>query len=55
MEFLTTLNVPFIKIGSGDANNFPLLQRAAKLDKPLVISTVKLLKGNFLNPTLTMI
>ncbi|KAH8295439.1 hypothetical protein KR018_011084 [Drosophila ironensis] len=39
LEFLADLNVPFIKIGSGDANNFLLLKKAAKLDLPLVIST----------------
>lgn len=33
------MNVPFIKIGSGDANNFPLLKKAAMLKRPLVIST----------------
>ncbi|EDV49366.1 sialic acid synthase [Drosophila erecta] len=39
LEFLADLNVPFIKIGSGDANNFPLLKKAASWDFPLVIST----------------
>ncbi|XP_046805644.1 sialic acid synthase [Lucilia cuprina] len=39
LEQLDMLNVPFIKIGSGDANNFPLLEKAAKLERPLVIST----------------
>lgn len=33
------MKVPFIKIGSGDANNFPLLRKAAGLKIPLVIST----------------
>lgn len=36
---LYDLNVPVIKIGSGDANNIPLLIEAAKLDTPLIIST----------------
>lgn len=36
---LIDLNVPVIKIGSGDANNIPLLIEAAKLSKPLIIST----------------
>ncbi|XP_013107131.2 sialic acid synthase isoform X1 [Stomoxys calcitrans] len=36
---LDLLNVPFIKIGSGDANNFPLLEKAAKLQRPIIIST----------------
>lgn len=31
--------VPFIKIGSGDANNIPLLERATAGGRPLVIST----------------
>ncbi|EDW84984.1 uncharacterized protein Dwil_GK14403 [Drosophila willistoni] len=39
LEFLAELKVPFIKIGSGDANNFPLLEKAANLGIPLVIST----------------
>ncbi|XP_017000429.3 sialic acid synthase [Drosophila takahashii] len=39
LQFLVDLNVPFIKIGSGDANNFPLLKKAASLELPLVIST----------------
>ncbi|XP_017076862.2 sialic acid synthase isoform X2 [Drosophila eugracilis] len=39
LEFLVDLNVPFIKIGSGDANNFLLLKKAASLDLSLVIST----------------
>uniref|UniRef100_A0A6P4ER58 N-acetylneuraminate-9-phosphate synthase n=1 Tax=Drosophila rhopaloa TaxID=1041015 RepID=A0A6P4ER58_DRORH len=39
LDFLVELNVPFIKIGSGDANNFPLLKKASRLDLPLVIST----------------
>lgn len=36
---LVDLNVPVIKIGSGDANNIPLLREAAKLSQPLIIST----------------
>lgn len=36
---LIDLNVPIIKIGSGDANNIPLLQLAAKTTIPLIIST----------------
>lgn len=36
---LVDLNVPVIKIGSGDANNVPLLRAAAKLSQPLIIST----------------
>lgn len=36
---LYELNVPVIKIGSGDANNIPLLATAAKSTVPLIIST----------------
>ncbi|KAH8358484.1 hypothetical protein KR093_000457 [Drosophila rubida] len=39
LDFLVELKVPFIKIGSGDANNFPLLIKAAAMMIPLVIST----------------
>lgn len=36
---LYALNVPFIKIGSGDANNIQLLSKAAQNQIPLIIST----------------
>ncbi|KAJ8952931.1 hypothetical protein NQ318_006548 [Aromia moschata] len=39
LDFLANINVPFIKIGSGDANNLPLIERASQKDIPLVIST----------------
>lgn len=39
LHFLAKIGVPFIKIGSGDANNFILLEEAAQLSIPLVIST----------------
>ena len=39
MDDLIDLNVPVIKIGSGDANNIPLLKKASKLSVPLIIST----------------
>lgn len=39
LEFLVKLDVPFIKIGSGDANNFLLIEKAATTTIPLVIST----------------
>lgn len=35
---LRNLNVPVIKIGSGDANNIPLLTEAANYSTPLIIS-----------------
>ncbi|CAG9772926.1 unnamed protein product [Ceutorhynchus assimilis] len=39
LKFLIEINVPFIKIGSGDSNNFLLIEEAAKSGIPLVIST----------------
>lgn len=40
LQELYTLDLPFIKIGSGDANNFPLLKYAASISEiPLIIST----------------
>ncbi|XP_069671850.1 sialic acid synthase isoform X2 [Periplaneta americana] len=39
VDVLDTLEVPFLKIGSGDANNFPLLKYAASKKKPMVVST----------------
>ncbi|EEZ97826.1 Sialic acid synthase-like Protein [Tribolium castaneum] len=39
LRFLASLNVPFIKIGSGDSNNLLLIQEAAAMNVPLVIST----------------
>ncbi|CAG2174521.1 unnamed protein product [Oppiella nova] len=39
LEFLAQIDVPFIKIGSGDVDNYPMLEKAAKYDKPLFVST----------------
>ncbi|XP_075222580.1 N-acetylneuraminic acid synthase isoform X2 [Lycorma delicatula] len=39
IDFLGEMDVPFIKIGSGDADNFYLLKQAALKQCPLVIST----------------
>ena len=39
LDFLVSLDVPFIKIGSGDSNNPLILEKASQLDKPLVVST----------------
>jgi N-acetylneuraminate synthase len=36
---LRRFNVPAIKIGSGECNNYPLIRHIAKLRKPVVIST----------------
>lgn len=38
-DFLVSLKVPFVKIGSGESGNVPLLEKAAKAYVPLVIST----------------
>ncbi|XP_061536185.1 sialic acid synthase-like [Phycodurus eques] len=39
VEFLHELNVPFFKVGSGDTNNFPYLEMAAKKGRPMVVSS----------------
>ncbi|KAJ8917194.1 hypothetical protein NQ315_012686 [Exocentrus adspersus] len=39
LKFLAEMGVPFIKIGSGDANNFLLIEKAAATGIPLIIST----------------
>lgn len=39
VDFLNSLKTPALKFGSGDLNNLPLLQYAAKLKKPMIIST----------------
>lgn len=39
LQFLVSINVPFIKIGSGDSNNLMLIREAAQTNIPLVIST----------------
>lgn len=39
VDFLNSLKTPAFKFGSGDLNNLPLLQYAAKLKKPMIIST----------------
>jgi sialic acid synthase len=38
-DFLASVGVPVLKIGSGDALNWPLLEHAAVLDLPLIVST----------------
>ncbi|MBI2627884.1 MAG: N-acetylneuraminate synthase [Candidatus Niyogibacteria bacterium] len=37
VDFLKSLNVPAFKFGSGDINNFPVLEYAAKFNKPMII------------------
>lgn len=36
VEFLHELKVPFFKVGSGDTNNFPYLEKTAKKGKRIV-------------------
>ncbi len=38
-DFLARLDVPAIKVASGDLHNVPLLRHLAKLGKPLIVST----------------
>ncbi|HCC54600.1 MAG TPA: N-acylneuraminate-9-phosphate synthase [Desulfobulbaceae bacterium] len=39
LEFLTSLDVPVYKVGSGEVGNWPYLKRVAGLGKPLIFST----------------
>jgi N-acetylneuraminate synthase len=39
VDFLTQLNVPAFKIGSGECNNYPLVKKIASLGKPVILST----------------
>uniref|UniRef100_A0A8D3B9L2 N-acetylneuraminate-9-phosphate synthase n=1 Tax=Scophthalmus maximus TaxID=52904 RepID=A0A8D3B9L2_SCOMX len=39
VEFLHELDVPFLKVGSGDTNNFPYLEKTAKKGRPMVVSS----------------
>lgn len=39
LEFLTKINAPAIKIGSGDIDNYDLLIKAAKTTKPILLGT----------------
>ncbi|XP_029102961.1 sialic acid synthase-like [Scleropages formosus] len=39
VEFLHELNVPFFKVGSGDTNNFPFLEKTAQKGRPMVVSS----------------
>jgi len=39
LELLIKLDVPFIKIASGDLTNFPFLEKIAQTKKPIVLST----------------
>nr|XP_040043075.1 sialic acid synthase-like [Gasterosteus aculeatus aculeatus] len=39
VEFLHELNIPFFKVGSGDTNNFPYLEKTAKKGRPMIVSS----------------
>ncbi|CAN9510119.1 unnamed protein product [Ophioblennius macclurei] len=39
VDFLDELDVPFFKVASCDANNFPYLEKTAKKGRPMVVST----------------
>uniref|UniRef100_UPI003AAD6C91 N-acetylneuraminate-9-phosphate synthase-like n=1 Tax=Centroberyx gerrardi TaxID=166262 RepID=UPI003AAD6C91 len=39
VEFLHELDVPFFKVASCDANNFPYLEKTAKKGRPMVVSS----------------
>lgn len=39
LAFLTTLNMPLLKVSSGDLTNIPFLVEMARLNLPLIIST----------------
>ena len=38
-DFLEELDMPAVKVASGDVNNLPLLERIAKMGKPIFLST----------------
>lgn len=39
LDLLVHLGVPFLKLGSGDANNLLLLEKAAATQLPIIYST----------------
>ena len=38
-NFLNDIDVPFFKIGSGECNNYPLIEHIARFKKPIILST----------------
>ncbi|MGB3147982.1 MAG: N-acetylneuraminate synthase family protein, partial [Paracoccaceae bacterium] len=38
-DFLNEINVPAFKIGSGEADNLPLIRHIARMGKPVILST----------------
>lgn len=49
VDFLTKIDTPAFKIGSGECNNYPLIEYIAKSRKPIILSTgmndIKSIKG----------
>lgn len=39
VDLLDALDVPAIKLGSGELTNHPILERVAELDRPMIVST----------------
>lgn len=39
LEFLVSLDLPFIKVGSGEVTNIPYLRKIASYGKPVILST----------------
>lgn len=39
IERISNMNLPLVKIGSGEANNYPFVERVARLGKPVILST----------------
>lgn len=39
LEYLNNMDIPIIKIPSGEITNFPLLQKIGKTEKPVILST----------------
>ena len=39
LDFLLNLNIPFVKIGSGDCKNIPFLRYVGSKNKPVILST----------------
>lgn len=39
VDMLVDIGVPVIKLGSGELNNYPLLEHVAKTDLPMIVST----------------
>ncbi|XP_072177406.1 N-acetylneuraminate-9-phosphate synthase-like [Diadema setosum] len=39
VDFLDSINVPFFKVGSGDTNNLPYIEKTARKGRPMVVSS----------------